>query len=511
MTTVGSFREMESPIYRALLDDSDDIIYSADLPRPAASVNEEISEDEVSETTSALASSTVRENQKLVNEERGKSLGEKEIGSWLSIIFIVNQIYGPGVLSIPIVFQQAGWVVVVLALTFFLVVSALASTLVCDAITMIPGNKNYERRIEFTTAVQYYFGRKWHLVFQLFLNITLQVYNIASIVVCAQSLDAFFVFIFKKTWALELWPHFGFHAFSDADTLYSSALLAISVGYVAICVLVIPMGFLNLEKNVKVVQTGSFIFLAILLGEFIVQFCLQGPKMSAVPAFGDQYAQVASVFIFTWAYPMFVPSWANEKKDHVSVNKTIWISGIASWIGYLGIGLLCAMANPGVASDDMLGFMATDQFPIVTIVATYLFALGVIAPGIPVCSITIRYNLFIGKVCGKWSSYFWGVISPWLISFVFCRGELFADLLNWSSLVFNGIVNFLVPLILYWVACRSRPADWKSGVRPYPKRIRGHARTITMVLFVITLVVVVAQIIVDLYYRLALNEDMLSS
>jgi hypothetical protein len=73
----------------------------------------------------------------------------------------------------------------------------------------------------------------------------------------------------------------------------------------------------------------------------------------------------------------------------------------------------------------------------------------VIAPGIPVCSVTTRYNLFVGGICGKKQSYFWGAVAPWIVGFVFCQGEIFANMLNWTSLIFNGLVNFLVPFILY--------------------------------------------------------------
>jgi hypothetical protein len=45
----------------------------------------------------------------------------------------------------------------------------------------------------------------------------------------------------------------------------------------------------------------------------------------------------------------------------------------------------------------------------------------VIAPGIPVCSITTRYNLFVGGVCGRRWSYFWGVFAPWIAGFAFCQ------------------------------------------------------------------------------------------
>lgn len=41
-----------------------------------------------------------------LNEEQGHSVGTKSLNSFYSIVFIINQIYGPGVLAIPIVFQE---------------------------------------------------------------------------------------------------------------------------------------------------------------------------------------------------------------------------------------------------------------------------------------------------------------------------------------------------------------------------------------------------------------------
>jgi len=37
---------------------------------------------------------------------------------------------------------------------------------------------------------------------------------------------------------------------------------------------------------------------------------------------------------------MFIPSWVNEKKNDVSTNKVVWFCGIASFLGYLCIGML---------------------------------------------------------------------------------------------------------------------------------------------------------------------------
>jgi hypothetical protein len=51
---------------------------------------------------------------------------------------------------------------------------------------MVPGNSNFEKRIEYTTLVDYYLGRKAYVVFQVALNVCLQSLNIASIIIVAQ-------------------------------------------------------------------------------------------------------------------------------------------------------------------------------------------------------------------------------------------------------------------------------------------------------------------------------------
>lgn len=48
----------------------------------------------------------VMEDEFIPDPRAEKSLGSKDISTFLSIIYIINQIYGPGVLAIPIVFQQ---------------------------------------------------------------------------------------------------------------------------------------------------------------------------------------------------------------------------------------------------------------------------------------------------------------------------------------------------------------------------------------------------------------------
>jgi len=413
-------------------------------------------------------------------------------------------------------------------LAIFLVLSCFSSTLLCEALSLIPGNKKFDKHIEFSIAVKHYFGHRWYLLFQFFMNLCLQSYNIASIIVCAQSLDQFMMYVNHKTYALEIFPHPHVIVCSDPnmDALYHSSSICISLGYIMVTAFCLPAGFLNLADNVKVVQLGSFIVLVVLLVEFCAQFATMGIIWAQVPAFGHTYTQLVSIFIFSWAYVMFIPSWVNEKRNDVSVNKVVWTCGILSFFGYLCIGMLAALTvPPAQASDDLLGNLGKSTYPVVTIIASYIFSLGVIAPGIPVCCITTRYNLYIGKVCGKKMSYFWGVIAPWLIAYCFAQGAFFANFINWSSLIVNGIVNFIVPLALYMKAVTMEGGGWgevegykhvyskpemRSTVNPWPTWMKRNAQMWSVIFLILTFALVLFQVLLDLYYLVWKHENLIA-
>jgi hypothetical protein len=100
----------------------------------------------------------------------------------------------------------------------------------------------------------------------------------------------------------------------------------------------------------------------------------------------------------------------------------------------------------------MLVKLSLPPTPTITIVCSFCIALLVIAPGVPVGAITLRYNLVASHICGERASYFWAVFAPWLFAFVFCQGQSFAQLLTWSTLFLNAATNFLLPIMLYRTA-----------------------------------------------------------
>lgn len=51
------------------------------------------------------------------------------------------------------------------------------------------------------------------------------------------------------------------------------------------------------------------------------------------------HAGVVGIAVFAYAYVVTIPSWVNEKKLGVSVNKAVWLPGAAGLVMKLAIGL----------------------------------------------------------------------------------------------------------------------------------------------------------------------------
>ena len=97
--------------------------------------------------------------------------------------------------------------------------------MLAEAMANIPGNDQFQMRIEYSTIVKYYFGRNWYIASQVMdcaaavnpaltdiiswqvgLNGALQSLNIISVVQSAQVMDAAISAIFGKSCGLNLTP-----------------------------------------------------------------------------------------------------------------------------------------------------------------------------------------------------------------------------------------------------------------------------------------------------------------
>lgn len=64
--------------------------------------------------------------------------GGKTIGFGDSVYLFLNTIMGVGMLALPVLFQQAGWLPPTLSILVFMVISSFSATMLCESIALIP-------------------------------------------------------------------------------------------------------------------------------------------------------------------------------------------------------------------------------------------------------------------------------------------------------------------------------------------------------------------------------------
>jgi len=172
------------------------------------------------------------------------------------------------------------------------------------------------------------------------------------------------------------------------------------------------------------------------------------------------YGNAAPVFgtvMFNYAMVITVPSWCNEKTHATNINKALAYSIILGTILFLFIGILGGISYKISDTGDLLSAIdASPQGGLVSSICVYLFPISVVATSIPIYSIIVRYNLLENKICGKPMANFIGVILPWLVTIPFYTGKGLSNVINWSSLISGGIINFIIP---FWIYVRAR--DYK--------------------------------------------------
>jgi hypothetical protein len=156
-----------------------------------------------------------------------------------------------------------------------------------------------------------------------------------------------------------------------------------------------------------------------------------------------------------------VPSWCNEKTHSTNINKSLALSIFVGTFLFLFVGLLGSLSyHIGEDGGDLLSAIdASPQGGLISSICVYLFPISVVATSIPIYSIIVRYNLLENKICNKPMANFIGVILPWLVTIPFYTGQGLNNVINWSSLISGGIINFIIP---FWLYVRAR--DYKNNL-----------------------------------------------
>ena len=282
------------------------------------------------------------------------------IGYWGGVCLLANNITGPGMVLIPSVFAQSGWLFPTILFVLTGSLSAISVLYLAKSLTLIPGNENLQKRMEFAPLIKMLFPKWLYRVTFFGLLFLLQITNIGSIVISAQTMDYTAMTIGGKTCALTLYsstwagssiPSTGTYTAGDDSAVHpilqcivsssnSSSTkdsvfgedYVLSLGYIIVAIIVVPMGIFNLEDNIWV-QKGGFLGLCFCVIAWLVQFMfVSGIDTALSPAVGDysSWGSSISLIVFNFGFTLTVPSWINEKEPSTSTSSSVWVSVIIS-------------------------------------------------------------------------------------------------------------------------------------------------------------------------------------
>eukprot|EP00730_Choanoeca_flexa_P018279 TRINITY_DN8881_c0_g1_i1.p1 TRINITY_DN8881_c0_g1~~TRINITY_DN8881_c0_g1_i1.p1 ORF type:complete len:563 (+),score=76.04 TRINITY_DN8881_c0_g1_i1:157-1845(+) len=427
--------------------------------------------------------------------------GGKTIGYFAGVALLINNITGPGVPSLANMFAESGWLVPSIVFIAVWLMSSISTTMYCEAMRKIPGNSHFVGRIEYTSIVEYYFGHKAYLAAQIGLSGALQSLNIISVVQSAQVMDNAISAMFGHSCGLNISPF----ALSTNGTTLDQATQAwscidtndvsngnawgchviLTMGYLVALVLTLPMGYFNLDDNM-IVQVVAFVITFLcwvvwLVGCFFSDSFDHGDAW-VIPAIASGHewnsqAGVIGTVLFNFGFVTTVPSFVNEKKPHVSVNKVVWLSTLICVIVFVVMGVPGAMAfqkslagpatgkceldpsGANCAQSLMDVFTSQDLSPpvlrnnhaanIVMQLSVYLFPIVAVLSSIPVFSIVIKYNMVENGFSHAFS-FFWGVVFPWLVALpLLYQPDALNQFITFSSLIFVSCKSVLSILSLF--------------------------------------------------------------
>ncbi|PRP85167.1 hypothetical protein PROFUN_07114 [Planoprotostelium fungivorum] len=383
--------------------------------------------------------------------------GPKTITFAGGIMLLINSITGPGILTIPLLFQEAGWLTPVICIVAVAIISYLSSVMLCSAMEKVPGNGRFKGRIEFAGVAKVFFWNWAYILTVLLLIGSMIAAFIPAVVISAQTVDGAFIAVFGQSHALRFWP-LGFitaHKLPDVGSSPFGDDYVLTLGYIIVVAVTIPMGFFNLDDNI-IVQKGAFVLTLAIFVQWVVTCCILGFHES-VPVITSNQAPVLGSIIFNFAYVTTIPSWCNEKSPEVGVKRSIYTSVIVSSLFYIIIGMLGGYALRFGDGQDLLLALQTSTrhskaLHTISSICVYLFPIVALLSGLPVFSIIMKYNLVENNICRKSVGTFWAVIFPWVISVLLYPGQGALDVINWTSLCVNGITNFVIPMLLYIVS-----------------------------------------------------------
>jgi len=128
--------------------------------------------------------------------------------------------------------------------------------MIIEAMAMMPGNKRFLKRAEYTSITEYYLPKKLNYVSLVFFHLSLLTNGISMIVQSVQVMDFTIAELFGRTCAVpQFSPEFMFGCpdpKTGFSTVFGDGVYLIPLGLFVTMMVVLPLGMVNLDDNMYV-------------------------------------------------------------------------------------------------------------------------------------------------------------------------------------------------------------------------------------------------------------------
>ncbi|GAW83690.1 amino acid transporter [Plasmodium gonderi] len=199
----------------------------------------------------------------------------KTIGPFASFIYIFNQSIGSSLFDIPSLIDEVGWIPVILGNMFICSVAVFCSLMILRAMTMIPKNKNFEQRIEYSAVIKYFMSNEKYKIVSFLYHLGNLCNNICGILVISKIIDIFIIKLFGHTILFQVYPEikiskcslsllnsmFNGYYYSSTGHYETIVIYGFTLGYIINAIICIHLSSKGLEETINYQYVVFMIFM----------------------------------------------------------------------------------------------------------------------------------------------------------------------------------------------------------------------------------------------------------
>ncbi|SOS79868.1 amino acid transporter, putative [Plasmodium sp. gorilla clade G1] len=207
----------------------------------------------------------------------------KTIGPFASFIYLFNQSIGSGLFDIPSLIDEVGWIPVIFGNVFVCSVAVFCSLMILRAMTMIPKNKNFEQRIEYSAVIKYFMSNEKYKFVSFLYHLGNICNNICGILVISKIIDIFIIKLYGYTILFQIYPQikitkcslnlldamFNGYYYTSTGGYERIMISGFTIGYLINAIICIHLSSKGLEETINyqyvvfMIFMSSFLYLSV--------------------------------------------------------------------------------------------------------------------------------------------------------------------------------------------------------------------------------------------------------